>query len=118
MKFRWAGLLGIAAALSLVFAVNISSQDTGMDEPDGCCWVHFWEQGGFVGDDNVIEGPGEWPDGVGVPTGSLTTGACTTVTLWPQEEYQGEPVEYGPGEQVPELPFADVNSMKLTCEGE
>jgi len=113
MKFRWAGLLGIAAALSLMFAVSISSQDTGMDEPDGCCWAHFW-----VGEDNVIEGSGEWPGGVDVPTGSLTTGACTTAMLWPQAEYQGEPVEYGPEQQVPELPFADVSSMKLTCEGE
>ena len=111
-------LLVILLALSTLSVDRISSQDIGMDEPCGCCWVHFWGEAAFMGEDNVIDGPGEWPDGVEVPTGSLTTGACATVTLWSQANYKGEPAEYGSEQQVPDLPFADVGSMKMTCEGE
>jgi hypothetical protein len=119
MKLRRIPLLAVLLAISFLAAVGVFSQDTGMDEPEGCCWVHFWGEAAFVGEDNVVDGPGEWPNGLDeVPTGSFTTGACATVTLWPQADYQGEPVEYGPEQQVPELPFAQVGSMKMTCEGE
>jgi hypothetical protein len=113
--------LTLLVALLVLPALSIdrvASQDTGMDEPEGCCWVHFWGEAGFVGEDNVIDGPGEWPDGVEVPTGSLTTGACATVVLWSSGNYEGETVEYASEQQVPELPFADVGSMQMTCEGE
>jgi hypothetical protein len=118
MKSRIILFAAVLCGLAMSSSVSVLSQDAGLDSPEGCCWAHFWGEGGFVGEDNVIYGPDEWPDGVDGPTGSLVTGSCATVTLWPQGDYQGDPAQYAPDQQVPDLPFATVGSMKMTCEGE
>lgn len=118
MKARMILFATVLSGAAMLSSIGVLSQDPGLDSPDGCCWAHFWGEGGFVGEDNVIYGPGEWPDGVDGPTASLVTGDCANVTLWPQGDYQGDPAQYAPGQQVPDLPFAPVGSMKMMCEGE
>lgn len=114
MKLRvWIVCL-VALSLPGTFAL---SQD-GMDEPDGCCWIHLWEEAAFMGEDYVVGGPGEWPDQGewGDSINSLEVGSCATVQAWTDGDYQGEPAEFEPGRQEPDFPGGQIASMKMTCD--
>jgi len=89
------------------------------DAPDGCCWIHFWNEAGFMGDDDIIYGPGEWPDATDWETqvGSLKVGECATVNVWTEEQFEGESHSFKAGAQLTDFAASYVNSMKMSCDG-
>ena len=112
MKVR-AGIVG----LMLLVGTGAFAQD-GMNEPEGCCWIHLWEEAAFLGDDYVVSGPGEWSEqgDWGDTINSLEVGSCATVQAWTSEGFEGEPYEFEAGEQEPDFPADRISSMKMTCD--
>ena len=110
---RWLPVLALAVGAILVVGGLRSQEDD--EDADGCCWVHFYEQGGFEGEDDRLDGPGDWPD-LGEQVGSLRAGGCANVTVWQNEEYDGENITLVPGEARSSFELGEVGSMKIACD--
>jgi hypothetical protein len=114
MRYRsWLPVLALAVGLIFISGGVFSQEDDA--EADGCCWVHFYEQGGFEGEDDRRDGPGEWAD-LAEDVGSLRCGACANATVWQNEDYDGESVTLLPGEARSSFDWGKVGSMKITCD--
>lgn len=114
MRFRrWLPGLALLAGVILIVGGALAQEDDA--DADGCCWVHFYEQGGFEGEDNRIDGPGDWPE-LAETVGSLRSGACANVTLWLNQEFDGESVTLVQGEARSSFEWGNVGSMKISCD--
>ena len=114
MKLHIAGA-GLILVAAIGWSATTAFSQSGMDEPEGCCWLHGWEEAGFMGGDSVLRGPGEWPSWDD-QFHSVEVGSCAKVTVWLEEEFKGESLELLTGEQRTEFDGDRYKSMKMACE--
>ena len=91
---------------------------------DGC-WVHLFEEDDFdeTEDNFRLSQPGRYGDLDDLPGAtddwddeaeSIRVGPDATVTIWPDTNFEGTPIELGPGSEQADLD-EEPESLELTC---
>ncbi len=117
--------------LILIFALTACGERTARNpgmtapNPDGC-YVRVWDANGFSGDGDFINGPARYTNLRDLPGGrvwtnrirSLRAGPSATVTVWADENFQGQNLRVRADAMFPR--FADglageIKSMQIDC---
>lgn len=100
--------------------VNASHSETGADD----CYVWLFDGDNFTDDKVQITGPAELSSLKSVPgstkdwddeADALKVGPSSTVTIWKDQNFQGESVSFQGGEEIPKLKF-EPKSLKIMCK--
>lgn len=103
-----------------------NGQGNGNDQGNGDCYVHLFDEDDFDESDDhfrLVE-PGRYGDMSDLPgatqdwggeADSLKVGPGATVTIWSEEDFQGDSRTYEAGEQDGDLPI-EARSIELSCD--
>jgi hypothetical protein len=119
----------LAAAVAVLTAAcgsrPLQSWTRTMPSPDGC-FVQVWNQPGFAGRSDFINGPIQYPHLRDLPDrrswkdqiGSLKLGPGAAAVAWSQEQFSGDRIVLVSGGAAPAaLPAISLNiqSLDITC---
>lgn len=114
-------------AVSTLLLIGCNNNDKNTNEnpenPQGNCSVHLFDGDNFKDDNFVLKGPGEFSSLKNLPgadkdwsdeADALKVGSSAKVTVWNEENFQGESKVFNGGDEVAKLQI-EIRSIKINC---